>query len=59
MCADITMCQNHDCPLKMQCYRYTAKPNQLWQSYFMNPEQLLKIEKGIAKCDYFWHSGKK
>lgn len=53
---DITMCQNHNCPLKMRCYRYTAKPDPHWQSYFMvNP---LKVEKGIAKCEYFWDNGK-
>lgn len=29
---DITMCMKKDCPLKMGCYRATAKPNK-WQSY--------------------------
>lgn len=56
MCADITMCQNHNCPLKMRCYRYTAKADPHWQSYFMATP--LKVEKGVAKCEYFWDNGK-
>ena len=29
---DISMCQDHNCPLKEKCYRYRAIPSQ-WQSY--------------------------
>jgi len=29
---DITMCQNHKCPKRETCYRYTAEPSN-WQSY--------------------------
>lgn len=32
---DITMCNGKGCPLKDTCYRYKAKPDELWQSYFM------------------------
>ena len=32
MPADITMCQNHMCPLRDSCYRYRATPSK-WQSY--------------------------
>lgn len=32
--ADITMCQNKECPMISTCYRYLAKPSH-WQSYFM------------------------
>lgn len=32
---DITMCSGDNCPLKEKCYRYTANPNDLRQSYFM------------------------
>jgi hypothetical protein len=34
--ADITMCKGNYCPLKESCYRYTAKPNEYRQSYFVN-----------------------
>ena len=31
---DITMCMEHACPRRMTCYRYMAKPNPHWQSYY-------------------------
>lgn len=31
--ADITMCQNHKCEKKEECYRYKAIPNPHYQSY--------------------------
>ena len=31
--ADITMCQNETCLSKSTCWRFTATPNQYWQSY--------------------------
>jgi hypothetical protein len=37
-----------DCPHKEKCYRFTAKPNEYRQSYFMTPP----IKEG--KCDMFW-----
>ena len=30
---DISMCANHNCPLKEHCYRYKAQPNSFSQSY--------------------------
>jgi hypothetical protein len=45
---DITMCPGTDCPQKEKCYRYTAKPCEYWQSYFMKPP----IKDG--KCDLYW-----
>lgn len=30
---DISMCQNKECPSKNDCLRFTAKPNEIWQSY--------------------------
>ena len=29
---DITMCTGN-CPIKENCYRYMAKPNDYWQTY--------------------------
>lgn len=33
--ADITKCSNEDCPIKMECFRHTAKDNyrQYYQSF--------------------------
>jgi hypothetical protein len=45
---DITMCPGHDCPLKEKCYRYTAKPCEFRQSYFMSPPYK------DGKCDHYW-----
>jgi hypothetical protein len=44
---DITMCSQYNCELKEECYRYTAKPNPVWQSYFC-PETY-----GVD-CTSFW-----
>ena len=30
---DITMCRTRDCPKKECCYRYKAKPDEVWQSW--------------------------
>lgn len=32
MCPDISMCRNVDCPLRKKCYRFTASPNEYWQT---------------------------
>lgn len=45
---DITMCKGTNCPQKEQCYRFTAKANDLWQSYFVEPP--IKDDK----CDMYW-----
>lgn len=46
--ADITMCNGGDCPVKDKCYRFTAKPSEFRQSYFLNTP--FKDDK----CDMFW-----
>ena len=30
---DMTLCSNETCPLRESCYRFTATPDKLWQSY--------------------------
>jgi hypothetical protein len=45
---DICMCLGTNCPYKESCYRFTAKPDEYWQSYFMEPP----IKDG--KCDMYW-----
>jgi len=44
---DITMCQGRDCPKREECYRYTAKPDPLRQSY-----AAFDMEEG--ECEYFY-----
>lgn len=45
---DITMCTGEGCPAKEECLRYTAKANELRQSYFLEPP----IKDG--KCEMYW-----
>ena len=45
---DITMCDNHDCPRIMSCYRYNAIPTPGHQAYFA--ESTLD-KKG--NCEYY------
>lgn len=45
---DITMCEGTNCPHKEKCYRFTAKPSEFRQSYFVEPP----IKDG--KCDHYW-----
>jgi hypothetical protein len=44
--ADITMCSNMECDLRLRCYRYMAEPDDLMQSFALfNP-------RGVD-CDWF------
>jgi len=43
---DISMCRNKSCPLNKKCYRYTAIPNPLSQSY-------TSFEYKNGNCDDF------
>lgn len=45
---DITMCEGTGCPAKESCYRFTAKPSEFRQSYFVKPP----YENG--KCTHYW-----
>ena len=44
--ADIAMCFGKDCPMKLQCYRFTAVPNEYAQSYG-------EFKHKDGKCDAF------
>ena len=46
--ADISMCYGEDCPLKENCYRYKAIPNEFRQTMFFGSP----MKDG--KCDQFW-----
>ena len=45
---DITKCEGTGCPIKENCYRYTSKPNEYRQSYFV------EVPYKDDECDHFW-----
>lgn len=47
--ADISMCEGTECPLKEECYRFSA-PKSMYQSYFVE----VPYDKEQKKCDYYW-----
>ena len=51
--ADITMCDGTDCPIKEQCDRFTSKPNEHRQSYFVNVPGKLDEDLQFT-CDWFY-----
>lgn len=54
---DISMCTGGDCPLKNDCYRYKATPNE-YQSYFSYPPYSIDFNiDGTQEIDclYFWN----
>lgn len=50
--ADISMCKNESCPLKLSCYRYLAQPDDLLQLYAKFEWE--KDENGVIHCSGFW-----
>lgn len=62
--ADITMCKEEACPLKMQCFRYRATPDPYWQAYYVKGELpageecrvkwLFEDEEQLKKLDRSW-----
>ena len=56
---DITMCDGKECPMKENCYRFTATPNKFRQSYFMKAPVVLHITDGESRpagCHHFWNN---
>jgi hypothetical protein len=51
---DISMCWGKDCPLKEDCYRYLAVPNEYRQSYFTTPP----YDRALGECGFFWRAEK-
>ena len=49
---DISMCRDHECPLKDSCYRFTAKPDPHWQSYFKGSPRGTAF--GVDDCSHYW-----
>jgi len=62
---DISMCKGGSCPLRLNCYRYTAKVEELGQSYFSDPPYKVSMmlddtfhSLGVVTitCPYFWNN---
>lgn len=47
--ADISMCKGTGCNQAEQCYRHRAIPNDIWQTWFMNPPK-----ESADVCHSFW-----
>lgn len=47
--ADISMCYGEGCPLKTECYRYTAPINEHRQTYFV----YVPYDHAYKGCEYF------
>lgn len=50
---DITKCKGIGCPLKDDCYRYTAKDSGILQSWFTDNNIGEETDDGF-ECEYFW-----
>lgn len=48
--SDISKCSGEGCPLKEECYRFTAPANEFWQSYFTT----VPYDKEKKECEYLW-----
>lgn len=58
---DITKCMGENCPIKEKCYRFTAQPEPMYQSYFTElPGKWMSIAEFEPdsplywNCDVFW-----
>lgn len=47
---DISMCKGGNCVKREECYRYTAVPNDHYQSYF----GVIPYDQETGECEYFW-----
>lgn len=45
---DVSLCRDHECPSKVHCYRYRAKPSKCMQSYIEPKRKPNKV-----KCDMY------
>jgi hypothetical protein len=50
---DISMCWGENCPLKNDCYRFTAKASQ-WQYYFTS----IPFDHEKHECEFYMEDTK-
>lgn len=62
---DISCCQGGSCLLRLNCHRYTAKAEEIGQSFFSDPPYKLNFmfdehqaNLGVVtlSCAYFWNN---
>jgi hypothetical protein len=46
---DYSMCQNNKCPSRNTCFRFTAIPDKVWQSY-----SDFQVPEGKDRCEHYW-----
>jgi hypothetical protein len=51
--ADITKCKGINCPVKDNCYRYTARDSGFYQSWFVD-NNVGKMVDNKFSCDMYW-----
>jgi len=51
--SDISKCVGKDCPIKEECYRFTAPINEYWQAWLGDTPHN-KENSDNFKCDLFW-----
>ena len=49
---DISKCTGEGCLLKDDCFRYTVKADEFYQSFFTEPP----FDKETNKCKYLWRN---
>lgn len=49
---DIAKCDNKNCKIKNNCYRYTSKADELWQTYIVPNKKVNKKDD----CELFWEN---
>lgn len=53
---DITKCSGENCPVKEECYRFTAPADKFRQSYFLT-SPIKTTEEGELDCEHYWGEG--
>jgi hypothetical protein len=62
---DISMCEGGSCVLRLHCHRYTAKAEELGQTYFKDPPYKMSMitdelfnSVGVVTvtCPFFWNN---
>jgi hypothetical protein len=51
--ADITKCKGINCPVRDNCYRYTARDSEFYQSWFVD-DNVGKLVDNNFSCDEYW-----
>ena len=53
---DICKCNGNNCPVKEECFRFTAPASEFRQSYFLS-SPIKTTEDGGLDCEHYWGEG--